>query len=261
MPYQAVFHICKQPEDEWSAGKPYSSDRIFSRNRWKTFLTIVLSTICYRKANMEFVFTMKDCLMQCGSWYRPLILLNIPHVLSAYCVCLKNCMKADISNYSLTRRIIKRIYSWCEGAVNKVYAYLYNHFKEKVNLEEIAKFVKQNPSALCRYFKQRTDKSIFQCLAEIRIEHACKLLTYSNMNISQVAYESGYNSVTHFIAQFEKITKRTPSEYRMQIKLWEYLNTMTSGIQTACTSKKNKPFRYARNTNLLPSKLRWIGLE
>ena len=99
--------------------------------------------------------------------------------------------------------------------VNKVYAYLYNHFKEKVTLGEIAEFVNQNPAVLCRYFKQRTDRSIFQCLAEIRIEHACKLLTYSKMNVSQIAYESGYNSVTHFVAQFEKITKRTPSEYRM----------------------------------------------
>ena len=99
--------------------------------------------------------------------------------------------------------------------VNKVYAYLYNHFKEKVTLGEIAEFVNQNPAALCRYFKQRTDRSIFQCLAEIRIEHACKLLTYSKMNVSQIAYESGYNSVTHFVAQFEKIIKRTPSEYRM----------------------------------------------
>ena len=103
--------------------------------------------------------------------------------------------------------------------VNKVYAYLYNHFKEKVSLGEIAEYVKQNPAALCRYFKQRTDKSIFQCLAEIRIEHACKLLAYSEMNVSQVAYESGYNSITHFISQFEKIMRRTPSEYRMQIRL------------------------------------------
>ncbi|MFL1684983.1 MULTISPECIES: AraC family transcriptional regulator [Bacteroidales] len=103
--------------------------------------------------------------------------------------------------------------------VNKVYAYLYNHFKEKVTLGGIAEFVKQNPTALCRYFKQRTDKSIFQCLAEIRIEHACKLLAYSKMNVSQIAYESGYNSVTHFIAQFEKITRQTPSEYRTRIKL------------------------------------------
>ena len=103
--------------------------------------------------------------------------------------------------------------------VNKVYAYLYNHFKEKVSLGEIAEYVKQNPAALCRYFKQRTDKSIFQCLAEIRIEHACKLLAYSEMNVSQVAYESGYNSITHFISQFEKIMRRTPSEYRMQSRL------------------------------------------
>lgn len=106
-----------------------------------------------------------------------------------------------------------------EKPVNKVYAYLYNHFKEDISLQDIAGYVKQNPSALCRYFKQRTDKSIFQFLAEIRIEHACKLLAYSNMTVSQVAYESGYNSLTHFIAQFERHTKRKPSEYRTQIRI------------------------------------------
>lgn len=103
--------------------------------------------------------------------------------------------------------------------VNKVYAYLFNHFKEKITLQEIAGYVKQNPSALCRYFKQRTDKSIFRCLAEIRVEHACKLLAYSHLNISQVAYESGYNNVPYFIRQFEELTKRKPGEYRMQMNL------------------------------------------
>lgn len=103
--------------------------------------------------------------------------------------------------------------------INKVYTYLYNHFKEKITLNEVAEYVKQNPSALCRYFKQRTDKSIFQCLTEIRLEHACKLLSYSNLNISQIAYESGYNNVPHFVTQFEKTIKRRPSEYRMQMKL------------------------------------------
>ncbi len=105
-----------------------------------------------------------------------------------------------------------------EEPVNKVYAYLYNHFKENITLRDIAGYVGQNPSALCRYFKQRTDKSIFRCLAEIRIEHACKLLACSGMTVSQVAYESGYNSLTHFIAQFERHTRRKPSQYRAQIK-------------------------------------------
>lgn len=102
--------------------------------------------------------------------------------------------------------------------VSKVYAYLFNHYKEKITLREIANYVKQNPSALCRYFRQRTDKSIFQCLAEIRVEHACKLLSYSNLSVSQIAYESGYNNVPYFIKQFESITQRTPKEYRTQIE-------------------------------------------
>lgn len=102
--------------------------------------------------------------------------------------------------------------------ISKVYTYLFNHFKEKITLQEIADYVKQNPSALCRYFRKRTDKSIFQCLAEIRIEHACKLLSYSNLTISQIAYESGYSNIPYFIKQFEKITRRTPKEYRCQIE-------------------------------------------
>lgn len=102
--------------------------------------------------------------------------------------------------------------------VSKVYTYLFNHYKERITLQEIADYVKQNPSALCRYFRKRTDKSIFQCLAEIRVEHACKLLSHSHLTISQIAYECGYNSVPYFIKQFERLTRRSPKEYRCQIK-------------------------------------------
>lgn len=101
--------------------------------------------------------------------------------------------------------------------INKVYTYLYNHFKEDVKLEDIASYVGQNKTALCRYFKQRSRKSIFQSLAEIRISHSVKLLAYSNLPVSQVAFESGYNTMSHFITQFKNIMERTPSEYREQI--------------------------------------------
>ncbi|NDV95438.1 AraC family transcriptional regulator [Dysgonomonas sp. 521] len=86
-------------------------------------------------------------------------------------------------------------------------------------LQEIAGYVNQNPSALCRSFKQRTDKSIFQCLAEIRIEHACRLLSYLNLTVSQIAYESGYNNIPYFIKQFHALTERNPKEYREQINM------------------------------------------
>lgn len=100
---------------------------------------------------------------------------------------------------------------------SRVYTYLYNNFREKIALNDVASFVSLNPSALCRSFRQKTDKSIFRVLAEIRIEHACRLLSYSKTTISQAAYESGYNSLPHFIKQFHEIMGRTPTQYRQQI--------------------------------------------
>lgn len=98
--------------------------------------------------------------------------------------------------------------------VNKVYRYLTNHFKQEVTLDEVAEHVGFNPSALCRYFKRRAQKSIFECLADIRIDFACKLLANSPLPISQIAYESGYKNIAHFNRQFKNITEHTPTQYR-----------------------------------------------
>ena len=101
--------------------------------------------------------------------------------------------------------------------IGRIYTYLYNNFREKVVLKDIADFVGHNPTSLCRYFKKCTDKSIFQVLAEIRIEYACKLLANSELTIGEVAFSSGYNTPTLFFEQFQKIVRLTPAEYRREI--------------------------------------------
>lgn len=98
--------------------------------------------------------------------------------------------------------------------IDKVFEYLYRHFKEKITLKEIAEYVNQDPSALCRSFKRGTDKTIFRCLAEIRIKQACKLLINSSLTISQIAYDCGYGSLSFFNEQFKDIVGHTPSEYK-----------------------------------------------
>lgn len=140
-------------------------------------------------------------------------LIYLFQILESLCKCRKS---ISISKIAYNK---SNILEDDNEPVNRVYTYLFNHFKEKISLNEIANYIGQNPSSLCRYFKKRTDKSIFQCLAEIRIGHACKLLAHSNMNIAQIAYESGYNQVSFFIEQFEKIIKQTPSEYRIRVNL------------------------------------------
>ena len=79
------------------------------------------------------------------------------------------------------------------------------NYREKVVLKNLADFVGQNPTSLCRHFKKFTDKSIFQVLAEIRIEYACKLLSSSDLTISEVAFSSGYNTPTLFLNSFKRL--------------------------------------------------------
>lgn len=138
-------------------------------------------------------------------------LIKLLEILDAICKCKETKLLSETAYNSAN--LMPNV----NEPINKVYDYLYNHFKEKITLQELAIHVNQNPTALCRYFKQRTDKTIFQCLVEIRLEHACKLLAYSNLTVAQIAYESGYNHVPFFITQFIKIIKRTPAEYRKEL--------------------------------------------
>lgn len=87
------------------------------------------------------------------------------------------------------------------------------HYQEEITLEQIADFAGMNPSALCRYYKKHTQKTMFSYLTEIRITYATKLLSIRQKNISQIAYDCGYNNISYFNRQFKALKGKTPSEY------------------------------------------------
>ena len=89
----------------------------------------------------------------------------------------------------------------------------YNRVKDLHNLP-VYGYAGQNPTALCRNFKQSTGRSIFNCLLEIRIDFAYKLLVNSDFSIIQVAYESGFRNISHFNHKFKEMSGLSPLEYR-----------------------------------------------
>jgi AraC-like DNA-binding protein len=97
--------------------------------------------------------------------------------------------------------------------INKVMNFLMDNYTQEINLQEIAALVNLNKSSFCRYFKTRTHKTCSQFINEIRIANACKLLINSNMTISEICYETGYNNISHFNRQFKRITGMTAREY------------------------------------------------
>ncbi len=100
-----------------------------------------------------------------------------------------------------------------------VYEYVSKNFKENIKLSEMAEKVNMSEAAFCRYFKKRTNKSFIDFVNEIKIGHACKLLINEKMTISNICFESGFNTISNFNFHFKKITGKTPSDYAQAIKM------------------------------------------
>jgi AraC-like DNA-binding protein len=98
--------------------------------------------------------------------------------------------------------------------MNKVHAYVMNNFREKISLNEVAAIANMNPSSFSRYFKIHANKTFSDFLTEIRIGYSCRLLINQKIGISQVCYDSGFNTLSNFNRQFKAYTHYNPLEYR-----------------------------------------------
>ena len=103
--------------------------------------------------------------------------------------------------------------------LRRIESYLYAHFREAVSLGDVAAHAGFTPTSLCRYFRRRTGKRLFDRLNEIRISHSCRLLTQEGMTVVQAAAETGFHNLSHFNKEFRRLLGRTPTEYRRDLGL------------------------------------------
>ncbi len=103
--------------------------------------------------------------------------------------------------------------------INIIFNFVKEEFQRSISLEEIAGMVSMTVPAFCRYFKKITGKTFVQFVNEYRLAHAAKLLHEKQISILDVSYESGFNNFSHFNKQFKKFTKKTPSDYRNELKM------------------------------------------
>lgn len=99
-----------------------------------------------------------------------------------------------------------------------VLAYLNREYVNEVKLSSVAQVACMNETSFCRFFKNKTGKSLMEYLTELRVGCACKLLLKGNLAISQICYESGFNNIANFNRHFKKITGLSPKEYIAKFK-------------------------------------------
>lgn len=102
--------------------------------------------------------------------------------------------------------------------LNDVVQFTFENYDKKISLEEISNIANMAPSAFCRFFKQRTRKTYFDFLNEIRVKAACKLLHNKDLTIVEICYKSGFNNLSYFNRKFKSITSYSPLKYHNALK-------------------------------------------
>lgn len=101
-----------------------------------------------------------------------------------------------------------------EVDISKVKKYIDTHYGEEIGCEEMGNLFYYNTAYLTRKFKKIYGKSIGGYLLEKRMEKAKELLAESELGISQVAVEVGYDNFSYFSRLFKKKTGYAPKDYR-----------------------------------------------
>lgn len=126
----------------------------------------------------------------------------------------------QVINKSRTKQLSSFIYQKSfkdiEGKrMSAVFEYTMTNFSQTIYLEQIASVATMTTNAFCKYFKQRTNKTYFQLLNEIRIVNACKLLVRNkDLSINEVAHLSGFQNISNFNRKFKLVKKMTPSRFK-----------------------------------------------
>jgi AraC-like DNA-binding protein len=100
--------------------------------------------------------------------------------------------------------------------LDKLHAYIHQHFDQSIGLSDAAKVVAMNPTAFARYFRRMTGQSFVGYLQQLRVGHVCRQLIESDAPITDICYANGFGTLSNFNRVFARLKGCTPRDYRQQ---------------------------------------------
>jgi YesN/AraC family two-component response regulator len=101
--------------------------------------------------------------------------------------------------------------------ITKAKAYIEEHQTEELSLGQVARAVATSTFYFCKMFRKMTGINFTDYLARVRIEKSKNLLLNPNLRVSEIAYEVGFQSLTHFNRVFKKLLGQSPTDYRAHL--------------------------------------------
>lgn len=107
-----------------------------------------------------------------------------------------------------TRRDYKRIMN-----LKNALEYMETNYQNPISLEELAEAASMSPKYFCKFFYEMTHKTPIDYLNHQRIEHACYQLATTDLSVTEIALNCGFNDLSYFIKTFRRYKGVTPGKY------------------------------------------------
>lgn len=97
--------------------------------------------------------------------------------------------------------------------MQKALEFIIKNFHKDITLKNLLEITSMSNTSFCLSFKKTYRMTFKEYLLKTRVGYACKLLGNEQLNISEVAYQSGFENLSNFNRQFKNIT---PSQFQKQ---------------------------------------------
>jgi AraC-like DNA-binding protein len=98
--------------------------------------------------------------------------------------------------------------------IRKARHFIHEHCGEQISLGHVAKAVSTSPNYLSEKFKEATGINFVSYVARVRYEKAAGLLRESDLRISEIAFATGFQSLSQFNRTFRKLAGKSPTDFR-----------------------------------------------
>jgi AraC-like DNA-binding protein/quercetin dioxygenase-like cupin family protein len=106
---------------------------------------------------------------------------------------------------------------WYAGErINAAHQYIFQNFTGRIDHKEMARNAAMSASAFSRYFRRLSGRTVSETVNEVRVGHARRMLIETDRTITEVAYASGFESLSNFNRRFRDISGISPREYRQR---------------------------------------------
>jgi AraC-like DNA-binding protein len=107
-----------------------------------------------------------------------------------------------------------RLASVGSSRMDAVTSYVLARLDQPITQHEVARLIHMSPSSFGRFFKQLAGRTFIDYLNELRIGEACRLLTETDLSITQISLRVGYANLTYFDRRFRRAKGMTARQWR-----------------------------------------------